>query len=91
MSILTSRDGSAQGVVAIAGSAVVRRVIDHGSAHGVEFYVAPAGEQINLGLDEGGPVTVVPQSASAAVGGVDVLNVAPPERDDEPGNGFCAF
>jgi hypothetical protein len=58
--------GSPQGIVAIAGPAVMGRVIDHGSAHGVDLYVALAGEQIGFGLDKRGFVTAVPRGASAA-------------------------
>lgn len=33
-------------------------------------------------------VTAVPQGAGAAVGGVEVVHVASPEGDDEPGDGL---
>ena len=60
-------------------------------AHGVDFNVALAAQQICFGLDEGGFVTAVPQSIGAALGGVDVLHVGSPQGDDEPRDGCCTF
>lgn len=39
-------------------------------------------------LRQRGFIAAVPQGAGTAVGGVDVLHVAPPEGDDKPGDGF---
>ena len=43
--------GSPQEMVTIAGPAAMGRVIDHGSARGVEFYVALAGQQTSFVLE----------------------------------------
>ncbi len=70
-----ARVGLPQRIMAIARPAVVSRVIDHGSAHGVELDVALASNQVGFGLDQRGFVAAVPQGAGAAVGGVDVLHI----------------
>lgn len=82
------RVGLPQRVMAITGPAVVGGVIDHGGAHGVEFNVALAAKQIGFGLDQRRLVAAIPQGAGASVGGVDVVHVATPEGNDEPGDGL---
>lgn len=48
-------------------------------------------EQVRFGLDQRGLVAAVPQGAAAAVGGVDVLHVAPAQGDDEPRDALGAL
>lgn len=82
------RVGLAEGVASVAGPAVLPGVGNHVGAHGVEFDVALAGEQIFLGLDGTGFVAAFPEGAAALVVAVDVLDVAPAERLHELGGAF---
>lgn len=69
----------------------MRWIVNHGSAYRIEFNVALAAEQISVGLDERGLVTAVPELTGVAVGPIDVLHIASPEGDDDPGDGCCMF
>ena len=80
------RVGLPEPIGAVAGPAVVRRLLYHRRAHGIEFDVAHAFQQVGLGLDQGGLVPAIPQCAGAPVGGVDVLHIAPSEGNDQLGD-----
>ncbi len=71
--------GLSQSVPAIARPAVLARIGNHVGAHGIEFDVALAGEQVVLGLDQTGLVAAFPDAAAAAVAVIDVLGVAAAE------------
>ena len=68
-----------EGVAGIAAPAVTGRVISHPGTHGVEFDVTVAGEQIMIRLYQTGVIAAFPQRAAAAVGVVDVADIASAE------------
>jgi len=82
------RDASvrlAESVVPVAAPAVLTRILHHVRAHGIEFNVAHAGEQVGVFLHEAGFVASFPQAAGAFVAAVDVLDITTPNGLHEPG------
>ncbi len=80
-----------QSVVAITGLAVIRCISNPYSACRVEFNVAREVEQISVSSDKRRDVVAVPLCADAAVGSVDVLRIASPVGDTDPGDGCRMF
>lgn len=83
--------GLAKAVVPVAAPAVLAGVLHHVRAHGIEFDVAHAGEQVGFCLDQAGFVTPFPQAAGTFVAAVDVLHVASPDGLHELGYASLGF
>lgn len=79
----------AERVAAIAAPAIVRGLVYHARAHGIELDIALAGQQVFVGLNQRGLVAAVPQRTCAAISLVDVLHVTFAQRHDETAHGFC--
>src|SRR5260221_10409139 len=75
--------GLSQCIGAIAGPAVMRRIVHHGGSDGIELDVALTSQQIGFGLHQRGLIAAIPQRAGAPVAAVDVLHIAPAEGNDQ--------
>jgi len=73
-----------QSVGAVTGPRVVSWIGNHSGAYRVELNVALAYEQVGLRLHERGFVPTVPECAGSTVSVIDVLDVAPADRDNQP-------
>src|SRR5260221_3888563 len=75
--------GLSRCIGAIAGPAVMRRIVHHGGSDGIELDVALTSQQIGFGLHQRGLIAAIPQRAGAPVAAVDVLHIAPAEGNDQ--------
>lgn len=75
-----------QPVGPVAAPAVVCRVIHRPRTHRIEFDIPLTQQKIDIGLHQRRLVTAVPQSAGTAISLVDVLHIAPAQRDHQRGN-----
>lgn len=84
----SDRINRTQPVAAITAPPVMRRVIDHPRTHRIQLDVALAAQQISLALDTRRFVAAIPQRTSPPISLIDVLNIAPPEHDQQSRNGL---
>ncbi len=77
-------------IATIAAPAVTGWVVGHTGTYRIQFNIAVAGEQIVVSLHQTGMIPAFPQRAAAAVGMVDIADIAPAERLHhltDPGHG----
>lgn len=66
----------AECIAVMTGPTVVARSVHHAGAHGIEFDVAVAGEQVGAAVDQCGFEASFPERAGALVSSVECADVS---------------